>query len=89
MDADGDGYGHETDTVEACTVLPGASVTNDDCNDQSVLVNPGGTEICNNIDDDCNSQIDDNALGTSAFYLDADGDGHGVSTDSIFFPSDL
>ncbi len=59
-DIDGDGYGSPGDS--SC---PHGSVT--DCNDNDPTVNPGATEICNSIDDNCNSQIDEG--------FDADGDG--------------
>ena len=61
----------------------GASDNGDDCNDGSALVRPGATEICNNIDDDCNGDIDDNAIGTSLYYQDSDGDGHGTSAATL------
>ena len=51
VDQDGDGY----------TPAEG------DCDDDRPAVHPGATEICNNIDDDCNGKIDD---------LDDDGDGY-------------
>jgi hypothetical protein len=44
--------------------------------DTDPTVNPGATETCNGIDDDCNGEVDDGVLGT--LYLDKDGDGYGV-----------
>ena len=38
---------------------------------------PPASEICNKIDDDCDGQIDNGAVGQKVFYLDDDGDGHG------------
>ena len=32
-------------------------------------------EICNSRDDDCNGQIDENAVDATLFYIDSDGDG--------------
>lgn len=40
------------------------------------------SEICNLVDDDCDGQVDDAAVGQATFYLDADGDGHGDATTS-------
>jgi DNA-binding beta-propeller fold protein YncE len=41
-----------------------------DCNDTNPVIHPGGAEICNAIDDNCNGQVDEDGSG-----LDSDGDG--------------
>ena len=46
-----------------------------DCDDDDPDVNPGATEVCNGIDDDCDGEIDEGFLTT--YYRDADGDGYG------------
>ena len=48
-DNDRDGYNRE-----------GGSCGAVDCNDNNANVNPGRTEVCNQIDDNCNGQIDEN-----------------------------
>ncbi len=50
-----------------------------DCNDADAAVNPAATEICDNVDNDCNGQADDGLVFTT-YYLDTDGDGFGDST---------
>jgi len=62
FDADGDGE----DTII------GAYGT--DCDDDDPAQNTAGTESCNGEDDDCDGDIDE-AGGTVAYYVDADGDG--------------
>lgn len=47
-DHDGDGYG-----TTACAAAPGT-----DCNDNNKNVNPGATEVCNGVDDNCNGKVD-------------------------------
>jgi hypothetical protein len=77
VDADGDGYGVGTAT-NAC-VSPGAgyATANGDCNAAVASVNPGATEICNSIDDDCDTSIDE-GIAINTYYNDADGDGFGA-----------
>ena len=54
-DADGDGYGN--------TVAPTNGVAGTDCDDSSSAANPGASEICDGIDNDCDSFADDADLG--------------------------
>jgi hypothetical protein len=76
-DADGDGYGAGT-AILACTQPANTSINNDDCDDNATTVNPGATETCNTIDDDCDLSIDEGV--TNTYYADADGDGYGAGS---------
>jgi hypothetical protein len=51
-----------------------------DCDDNNKDVNPGATETCNGIDDNCDTQIDEGVKTT--FYVDGDGDNYGVDNAS-------
>ena len=52
-----------------------------DCDDVNIDVNPGRTELCNTIDDDCDGTIDEgDAADAADWWQDGDGDGAGVST---------
>ncbi len=65
-DADGDGYGSNTVSTNACSSPQGYVTINGDCNDNNPAVNPGVTEICGNIiDDNCNGQIDEGCNTTT------------------------
>lgn len=66
-DGDNDGYGSNTIPVLACTKPPHYAALAGDCNDANASINPGVTEICNGIDDNCNALIDE------GFDLDNDG----------------
>lgn len=60
----------------------------EDCDDTDPLAYPGATEICDDIDNNCNSVVDEGLLQT--FYLDNDNDGFGdstLSTDACEAPS--
>jgi hypothetical protein len=77
-DTDGDGYGDTAMTTVACTAPAGAVATGGDCNESSVAVNPGASERCNTLDDDCDGSTDeDSAIDAVTWYVDSDGDGYG------------
>jgi hypothetical protein len=69
QDLDGDGYGNPNMSVQACEAPIGYVSNRGDCDDTNRNVNPGEPEVCgNNIDDNCNGQIDEGSV-------DTDGDG--------------
>ena len=73
LDADGDGYGDSTPSNPLVQ-------SGQDCDDADFSTKPGGVEICDGIDNDCDNQIDDNPVGGQLYYTDADGDGIGGTT---------
>jgi hypothetical protein len=78
-DADGDGYGNDTSTIESCNKPEGYVAAGGDCHDGDASVSPGDAEQCSNgVDDDCDGLVDtaDPSAGT-VWYVDADGDGFG------------
>ncbi|HNF71717.1 MAG TPA: putative metal-binding motif-containing protein, partial [Chitinophagaceae bacterium] len=76
-DFDGDGYGDFLATpTNACAPVFDAVTNNLDCNDADLAINPLATEVCNNIDDDCDGNID-NGLTFVTYYQDSDEDGFG------------
>lgn len=77
-DLDLDGYGDIDNFVSTCSDIVPSGYVNDftDCNDLNIMINPGATEICNLIDDNCNLFIDED-LPLYHYYADADGDNFG------------
>jgi hypothetical protein len=80
-DLDADSHGAATSgTTMACSLAragAGFVDNNTDCNDDAASIRPGATEICNGVDDDCDTMPDD-GLPSVPFYRDNDGDGHGA-----------
>jgi hypothetical protein len=74
-DADNDTYGAGA-AILACTQPVGTSTSNTDCDDNNAAVNPGATEVCNSIDDDCDGSTDE-GLVFADYYADADNDTYG------------
>jgi hypothetical protein len=77
-DLDRDGVGSETHGLSGgCVERDGWAATTGDCNENNRAIFPGAEEVCNDLDDDCNSEVDEGTTQRPLF-LDADGDGIGV-----------
>ena len=82
-DDDGDGYGVEDATTEACidageTAPDGYTEGDGDCDDSNSLINPDGSETCDGVDEDCDDQVDEEASDLKLWYADLDADGYGA-----------
>jgi hypothetical protein len=78
VDSDGDGYGSSTGSTTSCDAPSGHAATDTDCDDTDAAVNPGATESCDTVDNDCDGVIDeDDALDATTWYADLDSDGYG------------
>jgi large repetitive protein len=81
LDADGDGWGDDATTATACEAPSGYIATGSDCDDSSASTHPGALEYCDGVDSDCDGTTDeDDAIDTTAWYADSDGDGYGDAT---------
>ena len=61
----------------------GWTVEDGDCDDTNPNVHPGAIEVCNGIDDDCDGEIDEDAVACTIWYRDMDGDGYGDCNDYV------
>lgn len=77
LDADFDGYGNPDQSVQFPGCYPpwGYAANALDCNDNNYYIHPGMWEYCNDIDDNCDGQIDEGVV--PVWYQDADNDGFG------------
>ncbi len=79
-DSDGDGAGVGASTQ--CLCSPAGSftaLTGGDCDDSKASVKPGASEVCDNLDNNCNGKTDEpGAVGCQTWYIDKDGDSFGV-----------
>ena len=70
-DDDDDGYGDAGTSVLACVQPDGYLADATDCDDTLGDINPGAAEICNGVDDDCDSGTSEDGMASS--YNTADG----------------
>ena len=77
-DTDGDSFGDAATATVAC-VAPADHVTDaTDCDDTSDQARPGGAEICDELDNDCDGTVDGpSSSDASTWHPDGDGDGFG------------
>ncbi|MEQ1505545.1 MAG: MopE-related protein, partial [Myxococcota bacterium] len=75
-DVDGDGFGDDAVApVQSCELVPGSVVRPGDCDDTVATVFTGAVEVCNGVDDDCDTDVDDGI--TVPYWPDVDEDTFG------------
>lgn len=88
-DGDGDGFGVPDSGALLCG--PGRVPMAGDCNDVDALASPAGTEVCNDLDDDCDGTPDDGACADAGFtrLRDLDSPGNDFLSTSAWGPEQL
>jgi hypothetical protein len=77
-DVDGDGAGDPAAEKKQCTEPAGHVFQANDCGPTDPAINPGGTERCNGMDDNCDGRIDESAaVDAVPWYADSDRDTYG------------
>ncbi|MAA79522.1 MAG: hypothetical protein CL916_09705 [Deltaproteobacteria bacterium] len=77
-DADEDGYGDESVFIESCNREEGYVENSEDCDDSNINIHPNATEVCDEIDNNCDGNIDeDSAFDAPSWYADTDNDTYG------------
>ena len=59
QDFDVDTYGNPIIIQQACQAPQGYVANDDDCDDNNLSINPAAAEICDQVDNNCNGQIDE------------------------------
>ena len=68
----------EVDPLDIDDDGDGLSENEGDCDDDNADLYPGAEEVCDDIDNNCDGEIDNNPIDGNAFYLDNDADGFGA-----------
>ena len=75
-DLDEDGFGDPGAPIDSCDPEGSVSAEAGDCDDASAARYPGAEEVCDELDNDCDGEVDEGAANT--YYADRDGDGYGL-----------
>ncbi len=82
LDSDGDGFGDDSFTTQACFTPSNFVTISGDCDPSNSSIYPGAPEVCDGIDNNCDGQIDE-GIAQITYYADLDGDGFGSSSSII------
>ena len=55
----------------------------EDCAPDDPAIHPGAAETCNDVDNDCDGEVDNAPIDGTTFYGDADGDGFYGDADTV------
>ena len=73
LDQDGDGFG--TTEAAVCSDNENYADEANDCDDTDPTIHPDAEQICDDIDNNCDGNIDEDLALPQ--YIDGDADGHG------------
>ncbi len=82
-DTDTDGFGDPENTLEACDLPSGHVADDTDCNDGDIATYPGADETCDDLDNDCDEEIDEDPIDPTTWSYDHDGDGYGDADSQV------
>jgi uncharacterized protein YkwD len=82
-DVDGDGFGTLANTIESLAPVAGYVPNGGDCDDDNDRIFPSAEEEFDSVDNDCDGAIDE-GFSQREYFRDADGDGLGDRSDSVF-----
>ena len=85
LDVDGDEFGVADDSQCLCEPTAPYSATEvGDCEPEEAAAFPGNTEVCDEVDNDCDGEVDNvDENSCIPFYKDVDGDGYGLDDDFL------
>jgi hypothetical protein len=83
-DSDGDGYGNSEEELKVCIQPDGYVSDSTDCNDDDPSIFPDAPEIDNDIDDNCDGQIDEGFDDDPIESAGGEYKGNGGSSDGCF-----
>jgi len=67
-DNDDDRYGDSRSSLRRCRRPTGYASSGNDCNDERASINPAASEVCDGLDNDCDSQGDESLTCTYRLY---------------------
>ncbi len=82
-DLDGDTYGDPASATDTCDPPPDHVADGSDCDDTAGTVHPGAAEHCDDVDEDCDTAIDEAPEDPSSWHADTDGDGYGDPANTV------
>lgn len=89
LDQDEDGFGDAQTELRQCEQPIGYTDVSGDCNDDNTSINPNQPELCDGIDNNCNTEVDDDdplvqIENQQQYFQDGDGDGYGAPPSSYY-----
>ena len=82
-DADGDHFGDASAPAVTCSAPAGHVADGTNCADAHTAAHPGGTAVCDGLDDDCDGAVDAGAIDAPTWYADRDDDGFGGASAAV------